>query len=162
MTSLQGVVLGLLIGLSVGSGGAWYVQGLRSDDALAKQTQQYDGLVSKAKDDGIAEGQRQARAVADVAEEGRKANEKVNFNAAVNAGATDSLRITASVFAAAATCDPGPARRGTSATRAAMVLSELLTKSNQRASDLAKTADDARARGLTCEATYMAIKPPGK
>ncbi len=44
------------------------------------------------------------------------------------------------------------ATRSASATRAAMVLSDLLERANQRATVLAKTADQARIRGMTCEA----------
>lgn len=162
ITGLQGVGAGLLLGFLVGSGGAWYVQGLRSDTAIAAQAETFNTTVSKAKEDGAAEEKRRADSVAQAAEEGRKENAKVETNATVNAGATVSLSNAATSYAAAATCDTGPTRRGEAATRAAMVLSDLLGKSNQRASQLAKTADDARTRGLTCERAYQALKTRGK
>ncbi|VVQ29757.1 hypothetical protein PS943_01486 [Pseudomonas fluorescens] len=37
------------------------------------------------------------------------------------------------------------------ATRAAMVLADVLKRADQRAGDLAEVADQARARGMTCE-----------
>ena len=43
------------------------------------------------------------------------------------------------------------------ATRAAMVLADVLKRADQRAGDLAATADQARARGMTCEKAYDAL-----
>lgn len=43
------------------------------------------------------------------------------------------------------------------ATRAVMVLADVLKRADQRAGDLAAVADQARARGLTCEQAYGAI-----
>ncbi|RMR11716.1 hypothetical protein ALP90_00118 [Pseudomonas amygdali pv. ulmi] len=44
----------------------------------------------------------------------------------------------------------GAAQRGKAANRAAMVLSELLSRSDARAGELAKYADSARIAGLAC------------
>lgn len=43
------------------------------------------------------------------------------------------------------------------ATRAAMVLADVLKRADQRAGDLAEVADQARARGVTCEQAYEAL-----
>lgn len=43
------------------------------------------------------------------------------------------------------------------ATRAVMVLADVLKRADQRAGDLATVADQARARGLTCEQVYDAL-----
>ncbi len=43
------------------------------------------------------------------------------------------------------------------ATRAVMVLTDVLKRADQRAGDLAAVADQARARGLTCEQAYDAL-----
>jgi hypothetical protein len=40
------------------------------------------------------------------------------------------------------------------ATRAAMVLADVLKRADQRANDLAAIADQARARGMTCQKLY--------
>lgn len=42
-------------------------------------------------------------------------------------------------------------------TRAVMVLADVLKRADQRAGDLATVADQARARGLTCEQSYDAL-----
>ena len=162
ISPLQGITAGLLLGFFVGAGTAWHFRGVESDKALLELTGTFETAVAAAKDDAIAEERRRAAGVAKVAEEGRKQNEKVEANATVNAGSTVSLSSAATSYAATAGCDTGPARRGEAATRAAMVLSELLGESNQRASNLAKTADDARTRGLTCERAYQALKTRDK
>lgn len=162
ITTVQGIAAGLLLGLVVGSGGAWYVQGLRSETALAAQAKGFDDTKDAAIAAGITEQQRQLTVVANVAEEGRKEDVTINAHADTNAASTVGLQHAATVYASTASCDAGSARRGASATRAAMVLSDMLGKSNERASQLAKTADDARARGLRCERAWDQLKARDK
>lgn len=70
------------------------------------------------------------------------------------------LRDEASQLAASVSC-PGPdtaaVARGASATRAAMVLSDLLSRADARAGELAKAYDAARIAGQACEAAYTAL-----
>ncbi|MEE5088367.1 DUF2514 family protein, partial [Pseudomonas alliivorans] len=47
--------------------------------------------------------------------------------------------------------DPGIAERGKNATRAAMVLSDLLSRADARAGDLARYADQLRIAVLSCQ-----------
>jgi Protein of unknown function (DUF2514) len=71
------------------------------------------------------------------------------------------LRNEAGQFAAAISCpgtDTAAVARGQAATRAAMVLSDLLTRADERAGELAKAYDRARIAGLTCEASYDALR----
>ncbi len=51
----------------------------------------------------------------------------------------------------------GAAQRGKAANRAAMVLSELLSRSDSRAGELAKYADSARIAELACERSYKSL-----
>ncbi|RRV49046.1 DUF2514 domain-containing protein [Pseudomonas sp. p106] len=53
--------------------------------------------------------------------------------------------------------DTAAVARGQAATRAAMVLSDLLARADARAGDLAKAYDRARIAGLACEASYNAL-----
>ena len=83
-----------------------------------------------------------------------------------DAGAVDAyaagkrLRDEAGKLAASVSC-PGPdtaaVARGEAATRAAMVLSDLLTRADARAGELAKAYDQARIAGDLCEASYNAL-----
>lgn len=83
-----------------------------------------------------------------------------------DAGAVDAdaagqrLRDEAGKLAASVSCpgtDTAAVARGQAATRAAMVLSDLLTRADARAGELAKAYDRARIAGLACEATYTVL-----
>lgn len=83
-----------------------------------------------------------------------------------NAGAIDAdasgqrLRDDGAKFAAAVSCsgtDTAAVARGQAATRAAMVLSDLLARADARAGELAKAYDQARIAGQLCEASYNAL-----
>ncbi|WP_176515210.1 DUF2514 domain-containing protein [Pseudomonas ceruminis] len=70
------------------------------------------------------------------------------------------LRDEGAKLAATVSCpgtDTAAVARGQAATRAAMVLSDLLTRTDARAGDLAKAYDQARIAGLACEASYNAL-----
>lgn len=74
--------------------------------------------------------------------------------------AGDRLHVQADKLAAGAgTCtgNTGTADRGASATRAAMVLSQLLERADARAGDLAKAYDRARIAGQACERAYDSV-----
>lgn len=71
--------------------------------------------------------------------------------------AGDRLHFQAGKLAASAgacSSDTGSADRGASATRAALVLSQLLERADARAGDLAKAYDRARIAGQACERAY--------
>ncbi|HEN8706617.1 TPA: DUF2514 domain-containing protein [Pseudomonas putida] len=83
-----------------------------------------------------------------------------------DAGAADAdaagqrLRSDASQLAATVSCpgtDTAAVARGETATRAAMVLSDLLARADARAGELAKAYDQARIAGDLCEASYNAL-----
>ncbi|WP_425272604.1 DUF2514 domain-containing protein [Pseudomonas sichuanensis] len=70
------------------------------------------------------------------------------------------LRGDAAQFAAAVSCpatDSGAIARGQAATRAAMVLSDLLERAVDTNRELAAAYDRARIAGLTCEGSYTAL-----
>lgn len=70
------------------------------------------------------------------------------------------LRDEAGKLAATISCpatDTAAIARGQAATRAAMVLSDLLKRAVDTNRELAKAYDRARIAGLTCEASYTAL-----
>ncbi|MEX5491150.1 DUF2514 domain-containing protein [Pseudomonas fulva] len=70
------------------------------------------------------------------------------------------LRNEGAKLAAAVSCpgtDTAAVARGQAATRAAMVLSDLLARADARAGELAKAYDRARIAGDLCEASYNAL-----
>ena len=75
---------------------------------------------------------------------------------------SDRLRIAADgvasrIAASQASGHSCTAAASAAATRAVMVLADVLKRADQRAGDLAAVADQARARGLTCEQAYDAL-----
>jgi len=130
------------------------------------------GQVSAQRDSGdrLAEviGERSARQKehrsADAQREARvKAHEERTIADAGAAGADAAgqrLRDEGAKLAATVSC-PGPdtaaVARSQAATRAAMVLSDLLARADTRAGELAKAYDRAKIAGQLCEATYNAL-----
>ncbi|WP_144435125.1 DUF2514 family protein, partial [Pseudomonas syringae group genomosp. 3] len=81
-------------------------------------------------------------------------------DAAVADAAGDRLRVEAGKLAATSSCtasDTGAAERGKAATRAAMVLSDLLGRADARAGELAKAYDQSRIAGLACERSHKSL-----
>ena len=107
------------------------------------------------------EEQRRQLAVNEIRKHARDQRE----NAAVDAADADSagrrLHDDARQLAALSAKCPNPtgtAKRSQAATRATMVLSDLLERADQRAGELARAYDRARIAGLTCENTYKNIR----
>lgn len=72
------------------------------------------------------------------------------------------LRSEAAKLAAAGSCpsqDTAAVARGETATRAAMVLSDLLSRSVKTNQELAQAYDRARISGIQCSREYDALKP---
>lgn len=99
--------------------------------------------------------ERRARAAAiEATENAHKQNATVDIGHADNGGAADRLRIDAARLANAASNLPSAATlaaRSEAATRAAMVLSDLLDRSIETNRELALAYDRARIAGETCE-----------
>ena len=81
-------------------------------------------------------------------------------DAAAAAVSTGSVQLAAAKLAAGPSgCTGHPAATAGSPTtnHAAMVLSDLLTRADKRAADLASLADRSRIAGLACEAAYTGL-----
>ncbi|AVF54217.1 DUF2514 domain-containing protein [Pseudomonas fulva] len=130
------------------------------------------GQVSAKRDSGdrLAEvlGERGARQQehqrAQAQEEARahayEQHQVANADAAGADAAGQRLRNAGVKLAAAVSCpgtDTAAVARGQAATRAAMVLSDLLARADARAGELAKAYDQARIAGQLCEASYNAL-----
>lgn len=111
------------------------------------------------------EEQRRAKAQEEARAHAREEHQVADAGAAGADAAGQRLQHDAANFAAAVRCpatDTAAIARGQAATRAAMVLSDLLTRADARAGELAKAYDRARIAGLACEGAYNAlIKPSG-
>ncbi|KPX42733.1 Prophage PssSM-03, Orf7 [Pseudomonas syringae pv. helianthi] len=99
------------------------------------------------------EEQRRQKAANQVANDARQEQTAALTDAAVADAAGDRMRVEAGKLAATASCAPGDtgaAERGKAASRAAMVLSDLLGRADARAGELAKAYDQSRIAGLAC------------
>ncbi|MCI8210791.1 hypothetical protein AUC61_14735 [Pseudomonas sp. S25] len=106
------------------------------------------------------EEQRRQNAANQVANDARQEQAHALSDSAVADAAGDRLHIEAGKLAASASCstgDTGAAERGKTATRAAMVLSDLFQRADKRAGEMAKAYDSARIAGQACEAAYDAL-----
>jgi len=97
-----------------------------------------------------------------VIQDGQRTIDQVAADAASARAAADGLRGAADALAnrlaaSEASGNSCTAAASQAATRAAMVLADVLKRADQRAGDLAEVADQARARGLTCEQAFDAL-----
>jgi hypothetical protein len=149
----------ILLAMAASFVGAWQVQAWRYGEQLADMAKTQAQAISEAERLAREEEQRRQSAVNKV---GSDAREEIR-TATVDAGAADAagnrLHVQASKLAASAcSSDSGATQRGASATRAAMVLSDLLQRADKRAGELAAAYDRARIAGLACERSYGAIR----
>ncbi|WP_081259074.1 DUF2514 domain-containing protein [Pseudomonas monteilii] len=106
------------------------------------------------------EEQRRATAQEEARAHAQEERKTADAGAADADAAGQRLRSDANQLAAAVGCpgtDTAAIARGQAAIRAAMVLSDLLTRADARAGELAKAYDQARIAGLACEASYNAL-----
>ena len=171
MTPLQLKLLGyaaaILLAVAVMGGALYgaYRHGETTAD-LRWQAKASDQQSLQAKARASAEGNartEEQRRQAEANQVGSDARQATAALAADVAGADDAgqrVRNTASSFAAGASCtgsDPGIARRGEAASRAAMVLSDLFQRADKRAGELAAAYDKARIAGQACERAYDSL-----
>nr|WP_189659838.1 DUF2514 domain-containing protein [Pseudomonas farsensis] len=114
--------------------------------------------------DARQEEQRRAEAQNDARAEAHE-QRIVADNAALDAAAAGQrLRDEATKLAATVGCpgpDPSVAARSQAASRAALVLSDLLQRADRRAGELAEAYDKARIAGVLCEAAYYSLRKSG-
>lgn len=106
------------------------------------------------------EEQRRFAAANKVADDARKQTTVIDFGVSDLSVAVDGLRFDAdqlSKSASAAACNSTAPDRGPAATRAAMVLSDLLDRCSATVKELAPAYDRARNSGYACERTYDSL-----
>ncbi|WP_176506349.1 DUF2514 family protein [Pseudomonas urethralis] len=155
-----------LVGLLVGCGFWLYGAGKGAEDRRWRekwanlQAQQAQAQAADERQQREEEQRRQG-AVDEVGENAREQNAAVAADVAGAGAVDDRVRAAADNQLArvgAACGDPGVARRGEAATRAAGVLSHLLKRADERAGVLAAAYDRARVAGLACEAAYDQVR----
>ncbi|AIR90597.1 DUF2514 domain-containing protein [Pseudomonas cremoricolorata] len=107
-----------------------------------------------------AEEQRRAQAQEEARAHAHEQHQVADAGADGADAAGQRLQHDAAQFAAAVSCagpDTAAIARGQAATRAAMVLSDLLARADARAGDLAKAYDRARVAGEQCQQEYDSL-----
>lgn len=155
---LAGMVVLILVLMAVAAGVTWQVQEWRYGKQLADRDAAHAIAVAEAGRVAREEEQRRQLAVNKEASDAREQNKAAAVDAGAADAAGDRLHVEAGKFAAAACGDSGASQRGAPATRAAMVLSDLLQKADKRAGELAAAYDRARIAGKACEAAYISLK----
>ena len=161
MTPTQ-IVAVILLAVVISAGGTWRVQDYRYGKQLAELGEAQALAITDAGNKARMEEQRRQAAVNKEASDAQEQNKAATLDAGAADAAGERLHVEAGKFAANACGDPGAAQRGASATRAAMVLSDLLQRADKRAGELAVAYDRARIAGLACEGSYDAIDLPNK
>jgi hypothetical protein len=152
------ILAAILVGAAISAAGTWQVQDWRYGKQLAEIGKAQAIAIAEAGSSARQEEQRRQSAVNKEASNAREQNKIADVDARTADAAGDRLHVEAGKFAATACGDPGAAQRGASATRAAMVLSELFQRADKRAGELAAAYDRARIAGLACEASYHSIR----
>lgn len=163
MIDLRVVIIAVLAALAVGAGTgawvAWDVRSTRADLQLLGLRTTYDTATAAAKDESRAAEQALQRQIDDLSETARDDAHQIDTDVVAAGDSTDGLLLAAADLRySAAACDPGVARRGQAATKAALLYSQLLEESQRLAEGLAQEAERTRAAGATCEAAYDRVK----
>lgn len=151
------ILVAILLAIVITAAGTWQVQDWRYGEQIAEIDRDQAVALKNAGDDARQEEQRRQASVNKEASNAREQNKAADVDAGAADAAGDRLHVEANQFAATACGDPGAAQRGASATRAAMVLSDLLQRADKRAGELAVAYDHARIAGLACERSYQAL-----
>ena len=151
------ILAAILLAMAFSAAGAWQVQDWRYGKRLADIDRDQALAITAAGDKARQEEQSRQASVNKEASHAREQNKAAAVDAGVADAAGDRLHIEANQFAATACGDPGAAQRGASATFAAMVLSDLLSRSVATNRELAQAYDRAKIAGKMCESTYEAL-----
>jgi hypothetical protein len=102
------------------------------------------------------------RSINKAVQDGQRNIDQAMADAAATRASADSVQLAADnlarrLAASEASGHSCTAAASKAAARAAMVLADVFKRADQRAGDLAAIADQARARGLTCEQAYVGL-----
>ena len=154
----------LLIALAVGALFGAYHHGLSVKDAQwqkewsARDTRDADATAANEAAERTKE-QAYQQSINKAVQDGQRTIDQATADADAARSSADSMRgavddLTARLAASEASGYSCTAAASQAATHAAMVLADVLKRADQRAGELAEVADQARARGVTCEQAY--------
>ncbi|NWE18022.1 DUF2514 family protein [Pseudomonas sp. P7548] len=152
------ILVSILLAMVITAAGTWQVQDWRYGERLASIEKAQVLAIAEAGNVARQEEQRRQAAVNKEASDAREQNKAAAVDAGAADAAGDRMHADANKLAATACRDTGAAQRGASATRAAMVLSDLFQRADKRAGELAIAYDRAKIAGQACERSYDGIR----
>lgn len=157
-TSLLAGGAALAIGLFIGGAGAWTARGWQADADLSELRSTYDRAYAASSEQARAK-ESELKSIADELR-ARVPDEDAKTNADVAAAdhSAGGLRQAAGVYAASASCNTAAEQRGKTATKAALVLSDLFAACSTAKQRVDATADESYKRALRCEAQYDRVR----
>lgn len=149
------ILADILLARAVTAVGTWRVQDWRYGKQLAQIKLDQAVALKNTGDEACQEEQRRQAAVNKEASAAREQNKA----AAVDADAAgERLHVEAGKLAATACVNLGTAQRSASATRTAMMLSELFQRADKRAGGLSTAYDRAQIAGLARERSFDSMR----
>ena len=127
-------------------------------DIRAEQAQAVTEAVTQARE----EEQRRIKDLEVIADDTRNKLDAANADAVASRAAAAGLRQQLADFRQRARCNPTAAGGGTPAEDPLFLLSDLLSRVDERAGELAEFADRAHIAGRTCEAAYDSLRNKSK
>ena len=128
--------------------------GERIADIRAEQAQTVTDAVTAARE----EEQRRINTLEVIADDTRNKLDAAQADVATARTAAAGLRQQLADYRQRARCNPTPARGGTPAEDPLFLLSDLLSRADERAGELAEFADRAHIAGRACEAAYDSLR----
>ncbi|WP_395607320.1 DUF2514 family protein [Pseudomonas sp. B22129] len=158
MTPVQKLVV-VLLAMAIACFSTLKVDAWRYGKQIADRDTAQALAIARAVSEAREEDQRRQVAMNKVGSDAREQIKDATADASAAYIAGNRLHVAASNFAASA-CpgDPGATQRSASATRSAMVLSDLFQRADKRAGELAAAYDRAKIAGLSCEHAYRVIR----
>ena len=134
------------------------VQGWRYGEQLADIRAEQAKAVADAVTTARAEEQRRIKTLEVIADDTRNKLDAAQADAVASRTAAAGLRQQLADYRQRARCNPTPAGGGTPAEDPLDLLSELLSRADERAGELAEFADRAHIAGHACEAAYDSLR----
>lgn len=164
-TLLYGLLLVAVV-LAIGTTG-WRIGVDHTERTWQVKWAERDATEAKVRGDAVQaardEEQRRYAANREVSADAQATEQRIQIDVGALAAGVGGLRLdTANFVQRASQCPSNPAvtDRGPAATRAALVLSELLDRSVSVNQELAAAYDRVRNSAVTCARLYDSLKPP--
>ena len=134
------------------------VQGWRYGEQIAEINAAQAQAVTEAVTQAREEEQRRTKTLEVIADDTRSKLDAAHADAVASRAAAAGLRQQLADYSRRARCNPAPTGGGTPAEDPLFLLSDLLSRVDERAGELAEFADRAHIAGASCEIAYDSLR----